>query len=332
MKTISVRDAALALDISPRAVLYRREKGQLKGQLVKNDHGVPEYRIYPNKEIIEGLKRIGSPLIGTSEPFQEADIVDVGEATCFEPDDSHDMSGEFVDPKSSWSADPRTPVGGVAEELWQNIINRFLEKLEQKDQLIGEMRNEIEDKERRLKLLPDLEKRALEAEEERKRTELERQRAEAERKNAEIKALEVEALKKQINALQERVDTAIAPEIEKQLLSEKAAKEIELHELKTELEAERRSKLEEIQILESKLASVEEYKQVADDAQRKIQELQKIIEERAQKQESQETAALEEIKQLQEEKNAAVLKEVAALSAKLEQAQKPWWKKFFGVE
>lgn len=232
MKTISVRDAAAALGITNRAVLYRREKGQLKGQLIKNDHGVPEYRIYPNKEIIEGLRKIGSPLIA-SETFQEADIVEA--QTVFEPgDDIQDMSvpeSESGDgsPKGhpgDWTDQTRSAAGGVAEELWSNLISRFLEKLEEKDQLIGEMRTELADKDRQLKLLPDLEKKA-----------------EEERKASELQALEAEALKKQIAAIQAQKEEALTAQqkvedLEKQMEELRAAESEKLEQLKAEKEAQ----------------------------------------------------------------------------------------------
>lgn len=231
MKTISVRDAAAALGITNRAVLYRREKGQLKGQLIKNDHGVPEYRIYPNKEIIEGLRKIGSPLIA-DEVIQEADIVEA--QTVFTPgDDVHDMGGEPEGVEGSFKAKPgdwmdpaRATVGGAAEELWSNLINRFLEKLEEKDQLIGEMRVELSDKDRQLKLLPDLEKRA-----------------EDERKAAELRALEAAALQKQIVAMQAEKEQAIVAqqrveEMERQMEQLRAEEAEKREQLKAEKDAQ----------------------------------------------------------------------------------------------
>ena len=230
MKTISVRDAAAALGITNRAVLYRREKGHLKGQLIKNDNGVPEYRIYPNKEIIEGLKRIGSPLIA-SEAIQEADIVEA--QTVFAPgDDIQDMS---VDPEGNddeikgkpgdWTDPARATAGGVAEELWSNLINRFLEKLEEKDQLIGVMRTELADKDRQLKLLPELAKKA-----------------EEERKAAELRALEAAALQKQIEAMQAEKEEALSAqqkveELERQMEQLREEEAEKLEHLKAEKEA-----------------------------------------------------------------------------------------------
>jgi flagellar biosynthesis GTPase FlhF len=231
LKTISVRDAAAALGITNRAVLYRREKGHLKGQLIKNDNGVPEYRIYPNKEIIEGLKRIGSPLIA-SEAIQEADIVEAEAQTVFTPgEDTQDMS---VDPEGiddikgkpgDWTDPARATAGGVAEELWSNLINRFLEKLEEKDQLIGVMRTELADKDRQLKLLPDLEKKA-----------------EEERKAAELRALEAAALQKQIEAMQAEKEEALnaqqkVEELERQMELLRAEEAEKLERLKAEKEA-----------------------------------------------------------------------------------------------
>lgn len=236
MKTISVRDAAAALGITNRAVLYRREKGQLKGQLIKNDHGVPEYRIYPNKEIIEGLRKMGSPLIA-SETFQEADIVEAEAQTIFEPsvDQIHNFGPSVVEPAEGspktnpgdWTEQQsRSAAGGVAEELWSNLINRFLEKLEEKDQLIGEMRTELTDKDRQLKLLPDMEKRA-----------------EAERKAAELRALEAEALRKQIAAIQAEKEEALTAQhkvaaLEKQIEQLQTTEAEKFEQLKAEKEAQ----------------------------------------------------------------------------------------------
>jgi flagellar biosynthesis GTPase FlhF len=208
-----------------------REKGHLKGQLIKNDNGVPEYRIYPNKEIIEGLKRIGSPLIA-SEAIQEADIVEAEAQTVFTPgEDTQDMS---VDPEGiddikgkpgDWTDPARATAGGVAEELWSNLINRFLEKLEEKDQLIGVMRTELADKDRQLKLLPDLEKKA-----------------EEERKAAELRALEAAALQKQIEAMQAEKEEALnaqqkVEELERQMELLRAEEAEKLERLKAEKEA-----------------------------------------------------------------------------------------------
>ena|SRR5579883_2725477 len=308
MKTLSVKQVADVLGVSPRAVLKRLNNQQLKGTRRTNKYGVEEWWVYPNKEIRAAAEATGrADLLGNEIPT-EAEIVDA-ETQSFAPSDDEDIE-EPIEQAPDWRRDEMTRLEIIAEKLMKPLA----EKLEAQAMALREKDMIIEDQSRQLKLLPDLEKRA-----------------EEERKQSELRALESEALKKQIAALQEQIQQAPAADVEKELQREKEEKESELARLRDELEQERKQKENEIKSLEEKLASVEEYKKVADEAQRKVDELQRIIEE-AQQQESQKTSAIEEIKQLQEEKNAAVLQEVAALSAKLEKAQKPWWKKLLGVE
>ena len=336
MKTIPVKEVAEALGISPRGVLYRREKGHLKGVLVKNDRGVDEYRIYPTKEIIEGLRKLGSPLVASNEAMADFEVVD--QSVVPEEDkvlDSTYGEDDIVDatpatPRKELTEDNRNAANAVADQLWNGIIERFTEKLAAKDQLIGEMRADIADKDRRLLLLPDHEaiKRKAEeeankiadiernkAEAERKAAEEARLRAEQERKNAEAKELESEALKKQIAALQAKA----APELEKQLEAEKSAKERELKLLQSQLEDTRKAKEQEVKALEDRLADIEEYKRVSEESQRKLDELQKALEERnaAEREKASETTAIRE--------------ELSVLASQLQKAQTPWWKKIFST-
>lgn len=330
MKTISVREVAEALGISPRGVLYRREKGQLKGILVKNDRGVDEYRIYPTKEIIEGLRRINSPLVASNGDI-EFDVVEAQTITeedkifdsTYGPEDIVEGS---TSPRQHWTENGKAAATGMAEELWNSVISRFMEKLEEKDQLIGEMRTELKEKERQLLLLPDLEAQAKKAREEadkiaeaeRRRAEEEGRRAEIERKNAEVKALEVEALKKQVVLLQEKIDTSAAPELEKKLELEKSAKLAEVAQLRYQLDEAKAAKDAEIKALQDRLADVEQYKRLSEEAQRKLDELQRTVEERnkAEEEKASETVII---------KN-----ELASLAARLEKSQKPWWKRLLG--
>ena len=82
-KTISVKEAASALGITPRAVTYRLEKGQLKGTLNKNEFGVPEWRIFPNKEIMAGI----NSQVESTSPAAGAGPINfdqIGRASCRE--------------------------------------------------------------------------------------------------------------------------------------------------------------------------------------------------------------------------------------------------------
>ncbi|MCA9801767.1 MAG: hypothetical protein KC777_07255 [Cyanobacteria bacterium HKST-UBA02] len=182
-RTISVKEAAAALGITPRAVTYRLEKGQLKGNLGKNEFGVPEWRIYPNKEIMTALAE--------KEEEQESSI---DGPINFEPGD------DVIEAESVESAEEAEEVGQDNEPRFSNEFQAIVEQCvrplvdEVKTQALAlaEKDRIIEDQSRQLRLLPDLQSQAQQ----------ERQRAEEERKAAELRALEIEALNKQIAAIE----------------------------------------------------------------------------------------------------------------------------------
>lgn len=218
MKTLSVKQVADVLGVTSRAVLKRLSNGQLKGTRRTNKYGVEEWWVYPNKEIRSTLEASGRiDILGGNEALSDAVVVDI-DTQNFAPDD--DLSNEEEEEVSStqvnagaWADNARVGTSGVAEELWNNIISRFLGELKERDQLIGEMRSELADKDRQLKLLPDLEKQA-----------------EEERKAAEIRALEVEALNKQIAAMAEERQQLEAKANEASVLA------ADLQSLKTKVE------------------------------------------------------------------------------------------------
>ncbi len=206
MRTISVKEAAAALGLTERAIIYRLDKGALKGTQSPNAFGKPQWRVYPTKEIAEGLKRLNmEPELELSndqlnfEPTSDEFPIDVTEAQVYE-DTLPGTAETSVDTKEQpgsgdWQELARDTLKGLAEELvkplgemirsQQELINYQREIITEKDLL-------IEDKERQLKLLPDVEKRA----------EKERDEAETQRKAAHLATLETEALKKQIEALE----------------------------------------------------------------------------------------------------------------------------------
>lgn len=213
MKTISVSEAAQALGISAKRVLYRRAKGRLQGTFVKNDRGIDEIRIYPTREIIEGLKKINSPV---ASAIDELDIVDdqvLGEIENFDSTFGVDdiVETELSPLGSDWTGTNRAAGSGVSDELWNSIIFRFVMKLEEKDQLIGEMRFELQDKERQLKLLPDFQKEAderIKATEKKAQESIEALKAENEKlkleaEEASLNAAKLQLLEKQIEQLRQ---------------------------------------------------------------------------------------------------------------------------------
>ncbi len=180
MKTISVKEAAAALGLTPRAVSYRLEKGQLKGTLSKNETtGVPEWRIYPNKEILAGLSQ---------PPADDATAID------FEPNDV--IEAESVDDTASSDRKEQAearPGTMDFQLIVEQCVRPLVEEVKAQALALAEKDRIIEDQSRQLRLLPDFQKRA----------EDEKARAEEERKAAELRALEIEALNKQVAAMEE---------------------------------------------------------------------------------------------------------------------------------
>jgi hypothetical protein len=112
---------------------------------------------------------------------------------------------------SDWTGTNRAAGSGVSDELWNSIIFRFVMKLEEKDQLIGEMRFELQDKERQLKLLPDFQKEAderIKATEKKAQESIEALKAENEKlkleaEEASLNAAKLQLLEKQIEQLRQ---------------------------------------------------------------------------------------------------------------------------------
>lgn len=170
LRTISVKEAASALGITPRAVTYRLEKGQLKGSLTKNDFGVPEWRIYPNKEILKGISE-NSQTVSGEISFEPNDVVEA------ETVESTERIEEPQSEQRTYNAEFQTIVEQCVRPLVEEVKAQAL-ALAEKDRM-------LEEQGRQLRLLPDL-----------------RKQADEESKAAELRALEVEALKKQIEAIE----------------------------------------------------------------------------------------------------------------------------------
>lgn len=264
---LSVKEAAALMGCDERWVRERLNQGQLKGE--KRTIGLKDKWFVYKGEIDAALARKGVfASVSAEQPSPE-------------PKESEQYFGvegsveevETVD--AQVSGDSGAPAGGASvAELVRLIASEFAEKLDQQTQLNWELRRELEDKERQLLLLPDLQKRA-----------------EEERKAAELIALELEALKKQISALEEVKESS-----------------------------------------ELKLAALEEEQRTAEEAQLKVQALEKSMAERLAADEAARRAAEEELLRIKTEKEAeakSVQEQLAALTAKLEDLQKPWWKRLF---
>lgn len=180
MRTISVKEAAAALGLTPRAVSYRLEKGQLKGTLTKNETtGVPEWRIYPNKEILSSLSQA---------QVEDTTTID------FEPNDVIEAEAVSNTADDAVRQQPDARPGAMNFQLIvEQCVRPLVEEVKAQALALAEKDRIIEDQNRQLRLLPDFQKRA----------EDEKARAEEERKAAELRALEIEALNKQVAAMEE---------------------------------------------------------------------------------------------------------------------------------
>ena len=234
----SVEEAAQVLGTTDRTVRRMLSSGRLAGSQ-HLDKGKLVWRVHASKEILEKM----CDADGLSSEEHVVDVVDTREDPDFQAENPNIRS---------WRAEAQSQAGTMAEQFWNQVAAKFMERIELKDQVIGSLRYELEEKDRQLRLLPDLEKHA-----------------EEERKSAELKSLEAEALRKQITALQE----------EKQKWQEEEQKLVE-------------------------------------ESARKADELEK---------------EMDRVKEEKEREEMAVKEKLSLLTQKLEQLEKPWWKKLFST-
>lgn len=254
-----------------------------------NQYGVKEWRVWPNKEIIDRL----GPGKGTEDYFEEPTKEFLG------GDGSAVIDAEEIAAGESFG-DNESPIKALVRELTQ----QFAEQLSKEKDVLLMLQRELEEKNRQLRLLPDLEKEA-----------------ELRRKEAELKELEAEALRKQVNALQEKeatrnstverlkkVENEVLPDLERRLEEERAQNEAKLAESQRQLEV------------------LEKERRKAEEAERRVEDLEKTLNENQLK-------AAAEIQRLQEEKDAqakAIQEQLQELSITVQELRQPWYKKIFG--
>ena len=277
MRTLSVKETAQALGISVRTVQYRLQNGELKGMRATNQYGVKEWRVWPNKEIIE---RLGPGKANDNFDLEQAPAEFLG------GDSSAVVDAEAIEHGNEVFADSETPIKFLVRELTQ----QFAEQLSREKELISQLQRDLEDKDRQLRLLPDLEKQA-----------------EARRKEAELKELEGEALKKQIVALQEQLELKAVPDIRQQVEENLKEKDRELIALKEQL-ATLGVERQKAEALEARVIEMQQSKL----------ELEKSMQEE-----------IERLRQDKETQGKTVQDQLGMLTKKLERMGQPWWKRWF---
>ena len=150
----SVEEAAKILETTDRTVRRMLSSGRLNGSQT-TEKGKLVWRVHASKEILDRLPT--AEAIATEESI--VDINDASLQTDFAPESKCSEEQERTQ-DSTWQAKAQTHAGNVAEQFWNEFAGKFLERLEAKDQHIGMLEAELQEKERQLRLLPDLEQKA----------------------------------------------------------------------------------------------------------------------------------------------------------------------------
>jgi len=259
VRTLTVKEAAQALGVSVRTVQHRLNTGELKGKRTPNQYGVSEWRVWPNKEIMERL----SP----GKTFEELDFSAPQEE--FQGGDSSAVvDAETVESAREDSDEPSLRT--IVRELTQ----QFAEQLSREKSIVAQLQRDLEDKERQLKLLPDFQKQA-----------------EDQRKEAELKELESIALRKQVEALKNEEEAKQAEiarlakleaEVVPSLAAQTEAKEAEVAKLQSDLEIarkEKEAKEEEARALEADNERLKQKVEEATLSAAKLEQLEKEIQQ-----------------------------------------------------
>ena len=236
MRTLTVKETAKVLGLSVRTIQNRLASNELSGKRITNQYGTPEWRVWPNKEILEKLK-----------DFPPDEFATAGDGPSHEfhgGDSSAVLEAETVDIDNDYFEEAQAPIKSIIREMSQ----QFAEQLSREKQLNFQLQRELQEKDLELKRLPDFQKQA-----------------EDRRLEAEAKELEAIALAKQVEALKALADekavdmarlneleTKTLPAIQRQLDQERSQKEKDLEEAAAKLAALENAR-HEAEIAKSKL-------------------------------------------------------------------------------
>jgi hypothetical protein len=220
---VTVAEAAAALGIDERTVREKLSKEEWKGE--KRLIGMKEKWFMYRGELDRQVERLR-----IARPQER--ISTQGIETVFEAEDA--TEAQTIDAQAVEVGNSHRTTENISiaiDEVLSKLAEQFSKQLHAEKEVIFALQKELEDKDRRLKLLPDLEKQA-----------------EEQRKSAELKELESEALRKQIAAMQDEQQQA---EEAKRQATEEIAR------LREEKEAQAAAIQEELRALS---ATVEELK------------------------------------------------------------------------
>lgn len=193
---LTVKEAAAALGCDERWIREKLNQGTLKGE--KRTIGLKDKWFVYKGEIDSALAKKGTPASSNLQSDESnADYFGVEEET--------------IDVNAETQVESENKYISGLEEIVKVIANQFAEKLDQQKEFTQQLQRELEDKDRQLKLLPDLEKKLAEAQ---------------------AKEFEVRALEKQLSALEEEKAEAekTAESLIEKISSEKDAQIIQMQE------------------------------------------------------------------------------------------------------
>jgi len=205
---VTVAEAAAALGIDERTVREKLSKDEWKGE--KRRIGMKEKWFMYRGELERQIERLKiTPKERAST--EGLDGFFAGEAT-----DAETIESPAIEVQNE-------RISIAIDEVLGKLTEQFSKQLNNEKEVAFTLRKELEDKERQLRLLPDLQKQA-----------------EEERKAAQLKSLEAEALRKQIEAMQSAQEEAEE--------ARRTAEE-EIQRLKYEKEAETKAINDQLQAL-----------------------------------------------------------------------------------
>lgn len=239
-KTFTVKEVAAALGITPRGVVQRLNRNQLKGTRKTNQFGTPEWQVYATREISQAVEAM---MANSSAKPQQSFAPDT-EDNYEEPIDAENVDVNESYEQADWVDVERKRLEMLAETL----VKPLTEQLTRQAAALREKELQLEDKDRQLRLLPDFQKQA-----------------EDRRQEAEAKELKAIALAKQIEALKiladekaidlarlNQLETETLPSLERQLEQERHQKESDLAEATAKLNALENA-IQEAEVTKSKL-------------------------------------------------------------------------------
>jgi chromosome segregation ATPase len=250
---VTVADAAAALGIDERTVRDKLSKEEWKG--VKRLVGMKEKWFMYRGELDRQIERLR---ILRPQERASTEGVDVFESEG-NADNAQTVDAQTIEVQSGNRTSEQ--ISMALDEVLSKLTEQFSKQLYAEKEVIFTLKKELEDKDRQLRLLPDVQKQAEDA-----------------RKLAELKHVETEALKKQIDLLQastvpknqvdeleqqinqlekEKVEAEQSrqkvEELERTLSENKRTADEELERLRKEKDAQAQAIQEQLQLISSKL-------------------------------------------------------------------------------